>query len=264
MTPIPILLYHSVGHTSAPTYRRWCIDPSLFGEHLSALRSEGYDFLTVSGLVDAVDADALPERPLLVTFDDGRADYVEHAVPQLAAHGVVSTMYVVSSQVGGTSAWLGIPGESDQPMMTWGDMHAAVASGHEVGSHSRTHPQLDVIAHRASVAEITDSRLELEDGLGATVRSFAYPHGHHRQREVDAVRAAGYDSGCAVADRWSWLGQDRYRLSRLIVDGETTADELLVRLSSPPAAPRHRSAVLRCGFRCVRRIRHRSRRVVSW
>ena len=260
MTPIPILLYHSVGHTSSPAYRRWCIDPALFGEHLSALRSSGYDCLTVSGLVDAVEADALPERPLLVTFDDGRADYVEHAVPQLDAHGIASTMYVVSSQVGGTSAWLGIPGESDQPMMTWGDMHAAMASGHEIGSHSRTHPQLDVIAHRASVAEISGSRRELEDGLGAPVRSFAYPHGHHCRREVAAVSAAGYDSGCAVADRWSWLGQDRYRLSRLIVAGGTTADELLVRLASPPEAPRHRSSVLRCGYRYARWLRHRARR----
>jgi peptidoglycan/xylan/chitin deacetylase (PgdA/CDA1 family) len=263
VTPVPILLYHSVGHTSAPAYRRWCIEPSLFGEHLSALRSAGYDCLTVSGLVDAVDAGALPENPLLVTFDDGRADYAEHALPQLENHGVVSTMYVVSSQVGGTSAWLGIPGESDQPMMTWEDMRAAVACGHEIGSHSRTHPQLDVIARCDSHAEITGSRCDLEDGLGAPVRSFAYPHGHHRNREVVAVRDAGYDSACAVADRWSWLGQDRFRLSRLIVDGDTTADELLARLSEPPAGPRHRSRVLKGGFRCVRWMQHRALRSPS-
>jgi hypothetical protein len=77
---------------------------------------------------------------------------------------------------------------------------------------------------------------------------------------VAAVRAAGYDSACAVADRWSWLGQDRYRLSRLIVDGDTTADELLSRLSDVPPAPRDRSAVLRCGYRCARWVRHRVRR----
>ena len=263
MTPIPILLYHSVGHTSSPDYRRWCLDPSLFDEHLAALRSAGYDFLTVSGLVDAVDAGSLPERPLLVTFDDGRADYVEHAMPRLDAYGIASTMYVVSSQVGGTSAWLGIPGESDQPMMTWSDMRDAMAAGHEIGSHSRTHPQLDVIDHHDSVAEITDSRRELEDGLGAPVRTFAYPHGFHRGREVTAVRAAGYDSACAVADRWSWVGQDQFRLSRLIVAGATTADELLVRLTDPPPGPRERSAFLRHGFRCVRWAKHRARREVA-
>ncbi len=258
MTPIPILLYHSVGHTSSAAYQRWCIEPSLFAEHVSALCSVGYDCLTVSGFVDAIGNDTLPPRPLLVTFDDGRADYAEHAVPLLEAKGVVSTMYVVSTQVGGTSAWLGIPGESDQPMMTWSDMHDVIASGHEIGSHSRTHPQLDVIPRSASIAEITDSRRELEDGLGRRVRSFAYPHGHHRDHEVAAVRAAGYDSACAVADRWSWVGQDRYRLSRLIVAGKTTADELLAELETPPLAPRGRSVVLSRGFRYARLLRHRA------
>lgn len=256
--PIPILLYHSVGHTASPAYRRWCIDPSLFDEHLSALRSVGYDCLTVSGLIDAIDAGTMPQRPMLVTFDDGRADYADHAIPSLETHGISSTMYVVSSHVGGTSEWLGIPGESNQPMLTWQDLSDVSAAGHEIGSHSQTHPQLDVIGSARAAAEIVQSRRVLEHGLGTIVRSFAYPHGHHGRREIAAVREAGYDSSCAVADRWSWIGQDRYALSRLIVDGGTSTEDLMARLSATPSVERRHHTLLRCGYRCVRWLRHRA------
>ena len=130
MTPIPILLYHSVGHPLADAYRRWCIEPTLFDEHLAAVSSGGFDILTVSGLFDALDAGALPTKPLVITFDDGRADYVDHALPALDRHRMCSTVYVVSAHVGGTSSWLEIPGESDQPMMGWADLHRAADAGH--------------------------------------------------------------------------------------------------------------------------------------
>lgn len=238
MTPIPILLYHSVGRTTASAYRRWCIDPELFAEHVDALVAQGYDWLTVSGLVDAVEAGALPPRPLVVTFDDGRADFVEHAVPVLARHAVPSTMYVVSGHVGATSSWLGIDGEDDQPMMSWPELGAVVEAGHEVGAHSRTHPELDLLDEDRATAEIAGSRRELEDGLGNAVRSFAYPHGYHSRRTVAATVAAGFDSACAVADRWSWPDEHRFALSRLVVGGDTTTDELLDRLDRPPVRPR--------------------------
>lgn len=257
MTPVPILLYHSVGHPLADAYRHWCIEPPLFADHLAALAAAGYDCLTVSGLLDAIDAGTTPPKPLLVTFDDGRADFADHAMPALDQHGIPATMYVVSSRVGGTSSWLDIPGESEQPMMDWPDLHDVAAAGHELGAHSLTHPELDVLARDAIVDEIHGSRRELADGIGRDIRSFAYPHGYHSAAVLSATRSAGFDSACAVNDRWSWIGEDRFSLSRLVVGGGTTAEDLLDRLARPPATRQRRSRVLRTGWRCVRWVRHR-------
>ena len=258
MTPIPILLYHSVGFTGADAYRRWCVEPALFAEQLDVLRDREYDCMTVSGLVDALDAGDLPARPLVITFDDGRADFVEHAAPALDRRGLPSTMYVVSSQVGGTSSWLGIPGEDDQPMMSWSDLDDIAAAGHEVGAHSLTHPELDVLPRADVVTEIRGSRDQLANGLGCAIRSFAYPHGYHSGAVVEAAEAAGFDSACAVADRWSWVGEHRLTLSRLIVAGGTPPERLLDRLDHPPAAPERKSRVRQAGWRCARWARRRT------
>ncbi len=258
MTPVPILLYHSVGSTESAAYRRWCVEPSLFAEHLDALSDRGYDCITVSGLVDALDAGDLPARPLVITFDDGRADFVEHAAPALDRRGLPATMYVVSSHVGGTSSWLGIPGEDDQPMMSWSDLDDITAAGHEVGAHSLTHPELDVLPRADAITEIVGSRDQLQNGIGRAIRTFAYPHGYYSSAVVEATEAAGFDSACTVADRWSWAGERRLTLSRLIVAGGTSPEKLLERLDHPPGAPERRSRVLEAGWRCARWARRRT------
>jgi peptidoglycan/xylan/chitin deacetylase (PgdA/CDA1 family) len=257
VTPIPILLYHSVSPTAAPGYERWCIAPGRFAAHLDAIVELGFTCLTISGLVDATLADALPPKPLAITFDDGRADFYDHALDSLASRGLPSTMYVVAGHVGGSSDFLGIAGEDDQPMMTWEQLRSASGHGVEIGAHSMTHPQLDIVGRARADDEISRSRTVLEDGLAEPVRSFAYPHGYHTARLTRSVRAAGYDSACAVHDRCSSADDNRFALSRLIVDGDTSTDRLRVLLTGLDVRRRPHRAPLRVGWRLVRRTRQR-------
>jgi peptidoglycan/xylan/chitin deacetylase (PgdA/CDA1 family) len=255
VTPVPILLYHSVGSTRAATYARWCIAPGRFVEHLDALVDAGYTFLTVSQLVDATAAGELPERPMVITFDDGRADVADHALAPMAERGIRSTIYVVSGRVGGTSDWLAIADECDQPMMGWSQIAEAVAAGVEIGAHSVNHVELDTVPRSAAAEEIHRSREQLADGLGDAVRSFAYPHGYYSAGIRQLVHDAGFDSACAVHDRWSSDRDDRFALARLIVDAGTTADELTERLRTPSLRRRHGRTALRVGWRTARRVR---------
>lgn len=249
MTPVPILLYHSVGSTTSPAYARWCVDPGLFGEHLDVLGALGYTPLTVSDFVDARQNDALPARPCLVTFDDGRADFVDGAMPALESRGVPATLYMVSGEVGGASKWLRIPGEQDGPMMSWSDLRAIADAGIEIGAHSETHVELDITRSARLTTEVAASRDRLSEGLGTAIRSFAYPHGYHSPRVIHAVREAGYDSAVAVKDRWSHIGDDRYALARMFVWNSTTPEALESTLSAPP----QRVVCDRVGRRSLRR-----------
>jgi len=129
MNPIPVLLYHSVDERWTPEYRRWCITPGLFAEHLAVIDELGFTCLGVSELIDAVDRAALPPRPIAITFDDGRADFSEYAVPLLAERGLPATIYLVTGCIGGTSSWLPIEAERDQPMMSWADVTALASVG---------------------------------------------------------------------------------------------------------------------------------------
>lgn len=168
----------------------------------------------------------MPGRPVVITFDDGFADFYSAALPVLRQYGFTATLYVATAFVGGSSRWLWREGEDQQPMLTWEQLANISACGIECGAHSERHPQLDLLAPAAAQEEIVGSKRVLEDRLGKAVHSFAYPFGYHTAAVQRQVQAAGYTSACAVAYRMSSRADDPFALGRLIIGGGTSVETL--------------------------------------
>jgi len=257
MTPIPILLYHAIAPQLSAWSKTWSVPPNLFAEHMDAIYKLGYTCLTISALLDAIVAGTLPSRPLAITFDDGRSDFVDGAVDVLARYEMPSTMYVPTAFIGATSRWLEDPYEQQQPMMSWQALRDLPEHLVELGAHSVNHPQLDITRSQRCWTELNDSRRQLADGLQRDVRSLAYPHGYHSASVRRLAREAGFDSAVAVADRWSHAAEDRFAISRFIIRGGTSAEALVARLQDPPKRPGGKRNVVRLGWRCGRRVHGR-------
>jgi peptidoglycan/xylan/chitin deacetylase (PgdA/CDA1 family) len=121
-----------------------------------------------------------------LSFDDGHATWRDVVAPILADLGVPATFFV-------TTGLIGQPGN-----LTWSDVRDLIAAGHNVGSHTITHPRLADCDHGTARREIAESKRELEEELGAEVRDFAAPYGNPdvdvRDGDVHAAREAGYRS----------------------------------------------------------------------
>ena len=251
---IPILLYHSVCDDPAPLLAEWSVTPARFGEHLRALSDVGFETLTVSEHVERLRRGAgLPERLVLVTFDDGFADFAANAAPALDAAGMRSTLYVSTAYLGGPSSWLGPEGE--QPMLGAAavrDLPPAV----EVGAHAHHHVALDALHPVEAAHEVRTSRDLLEGLLGTPVRSFAYPHGYHSRRIQDIVRTAGFESACAVKHAASSTEDDVYGLAWIIVGPDLSGRALLELMTTIDPAPR-REHLRTTAWRWARRARAR-------
>ena len=218
--PIPILLYHAVTDRPSDFIAPYTVSPATFRRHLAAVAATGATTLTVSGMLAALAGGTLPERSVLVTFDDGYLDTLTAAAPALAEHGMTSTVYVTTGVVGGTS-----PG--GDVMLSWPQVGELAALGHEVGAHSHTHPQLDTLSVAAMQREIEGSRARLQAGTGLPVDSFAYPHGYSDARVRRAVRSAGFSSACSVKNALSSPSDPRFTLSRLMLMATTTDEEVV-------------------------------------
>ncbi len=219
---LPILLYHSISAKVAPPFQRWAVHPERFSEQLSFLRTEGYTPLTVSQLVEATTGGRTPlERPVVVTFDDGFADFYTDALPLLKKHDFVATLFLTTDYIGKTSRWLAAEGEGDRPMLSWEQVRELNCCGVECGAHTRSHPQLDTLRNAHAHDEIFGSKRALEDHLGKPALSFAYPHGYYSAVTKKLVRQAGFSSACAVKHAMSSQTDDPFALARIIVEADT-------------------------------------------
>jgi peptidoglycan/xylan/chitin deacetylase (PgdA/CDA1 family) len=123
-------------------------------------------------------------------------------------------------------------------MMSWDQVRALHAAGHEIGSHSLTHPLLPDLSDERVRDEVEVSRHELRSAIRADVPSFCYPNGSYDARTLHAVKAAGYE--CAVTTNWGLnRKQPPFELSRCDMDfvrlqskhGHFSRERLLLRLS---------------------------------
>jgi peptidoglycan/xylan/chitin deacetylase (PgdA/CDA1 family) len=240
--PIPILVYHAITDRPGADLATWSVSPARFREHLECLRDEGCTPLTVSAFVNAAapapapgaGRQALPERPVVVTFDDGYADFAP-AAEDMAERGVAATLYVTTGILDG-SPTVGIP---RAPMLTADQLAPLEALGVEIGAHSHHHHHIDVAPSSVAHDEVWRPKAILEDLLGHSVASFAYPHGSYRAATREEVRAAGYSSACAVRNSFSSVADNPFSLARLTVRDFTTTDTLRgwLRGTGAPLAP---------------------------
>ena len=109
-------------------------------------------------------------------------------------------------------------------MMTWAQLRALSDGGHEIGSHSLSHPLLPGLDAAGIEREVAGSKERLQSALGLRCESFCYPNGDCDRRVVEAVGRAGYRQ--AVVTRWgpNAPGVDRFQLTRCELQGRTSRD----------------------------------------
>ena len=181
------------------------IDPSALDCQLAHLRRRGYAGLTFAESERLRAAGRLPERSVVITFDDGYRSTLE-AADVLDAHGYPGTVFVVTSFVdsGRPLEWPGIAGERLRPgadrelrPLTWADLESMVARGWEVGSHTVTHPLLSALPADRVERELVESRRRIADRLGRC-ETIAYPYGREDGAVARAAADAGYLAACTL------------------------------------------------------------------
>lgn len=226
---VAILLYHGLNDTPSDRLRHWTTPPAEFARHMDALVEENVRCLTITQYVSELRTDVFEKmtgdrKVALVTFDDGWADFAEHATPIMVERDIPSTLYVTTGFVtGGTTEKIVLP---EEPMLSWSQIPELLEQGVEIGAHSHSHPQMDTLLPGRAWDELTRSKAMLEDALGQEVRSFAYPHGYNSTHLRYQAKLAGYDTACAVRDMLSHTNDDLFRIARFTVTKDTTAGDV--------------------------------------
>lgn len=253
--PVPVLMYHAVGHRPAEATYGLSVSPEAFAEQLELLGGGGFTPVTTAQLGDAWRSGGrrpLPRRPVLITFDDGYEGVHRHALPVLAEHGFASTLFVATGWLRGAHD----DGGALDTMLDWDQVRELAAAGTEIGGHSHTHPQMDQLDDDRLHYETARCRDIVADELGTAPVSFAYPYGYSSRRVRRAVRAAGFAQSLAVGNALALPRQGPYAIQRVTVRRSTGIEEF-ERLVEGRSIARNfaKDRALTKGYAVVRRTR---------
>lgn len=220
---IPILLYHFVGRETLErngrSISRFNVTRADFEAQLALLQALGYHTLTLGEVAAALDGTiGLPERPVVITFDDGWREQYTVAFPMLQQYGMRATFFVIPS-------YIGYP-----RFMTWEELKQLRDAGMEIASHGRRHLDLSQASDADAWSEIARSKELIERQLGISVASFAYPYGAFRKEIPTMLERAGYRIAVGVAATPIQRVKARYYLRRIEVRGSDTLQTFLSRL----------------------------------
>jgi peptidoglycan/xylan/chitin deacetylase (PgdA/CDA1 family) len=219
-TLIPILMYHRVAPSGTPGTRPWRLHPDEFEQQLRLMRDRGYQTLTFDQWRIASDRhQPIPARSVMLTFDDGYADFTAYALPLLEKYGFDATMFIVTDLVGKTNRWDERFGETLE-LMDWPTIRQIQSRGIEIGSHSSNHSPLIELSPAELTRDLCRSRMSFHENLSMEVRSVCYPWGLYDTGVSTIAGACGFRYGVTTDDWKASFNDDFLRLPRIEVRGD--------------------------------------------
>ncbi len=182
---LPILMFHHIEDVPADhpdaIYRGLAYSPERFRTLLQYCADTGVEVLTFTQLQQIREGTLpLPERAVILSFDDGYANNYTNAFPLLEEYGFKGNFNIITDKIG----------ESDF-YMSEDQIADLVAAGHQLCSHTQTHPDLTQLSANALRRELGDSRRWLSERYQTPINCLVYPAGEFNDTVVE-VAAADY------------------------------------------------------------------------
>jgi peptidoglycan/xylan/chitin deacetylase (PgdA/CDA1 family) len=205
------------------------VEPGEFAAQMRALKSAGWNAVTLDQVEASWSRGApLPDKPIVLSFDNGYQSQYTQALPVLRRLGWVGDENLQLAGLPPSQGGLG--GE---------EIRGLLAAGWELDTQGYSHADLITLDAPALRYQVAGARSALQQRYHVPVNWFCYPSGHYDRTVIEAVKAAGYTGSTTVVPGWAHPSEDRYRLHRLRVLGGTTATELLGLIAgtrtNPPA-----------------------------
>lgn len=203
---VPVLYYHSVAE---PSNNEVTITPKMLKTQLEYIKEQGYITLTIMQLKDyLLNNSPIPEKSIVITFDDGYMDNYYNAFPILKEFNMKATIFCITSDLDG-SYYL-----SKEALKEMSDY------GIDIESHTVNHPKLDKMTYEEQLSELKESKRTLESITGKTVDSIAYPFGNFNDDSLKAAKSAGYTlaftTNRGLADR----NDNPFKIDRIYVSSK--------------------------------------------
>lgn len=214
---IRILMYHLIDNPRPEDRFGICVSKENFSQQMEYLYQNGYQTIQLQDLVNYIrHQKTIPDKSIIITFDDGYLDNYLHAYPILKKYNFTATFFIVVGYVGkkiiydidkGKVNWV-------RQHMPWSEIEEMGACGMSFGVHGYSHVDLVKLNPEEARRQIRRPKAILEDRLGHEIKHFSYPHGSFNQEVKQLVIESGFTCACTVKYGLNNRKSDLYELRR--------------------------------------------------
>lgn len=229
---IPILMYHKVNPDPRTGGLGLRVPPDKFEWQMKYLKRNGYQTVSLTDVMDHFEhGKHLPDKPIVITFDDGYKDNHDYAYPIMKKYGFTGTVFVVTKAIGNTNFFdVEKKLQPKNKMMDWNEIRAIEAGGFVIGAHTVDHPRLADIPPEVARHQIEESKRVLENGLKKPVEVFAYPYGSYNDTVAEITKQAGFRAAVTTELGLAKIDSDPYKLKRIRITGRYSNEKFIEEL----------------------------------
>lgn len=218
---VPVLNYHQVNDEK---HSALTLHVDQFREQMEYLHNQGYNTITLAQLYDYLEnGTELPNKPIVITFDDGYVDNYKNVLPILKEYNMKATLFMISDAAN-------TPG-----FVSTEQMHQMEAGGFDIQGHTNHHKILTKIDSTELPDALLGGKTSLEGILGEPIEYLAYPGGFNDMLVQYVTKQSGYKMAFTVQPGTVQPGDNLYALNRLaIFQGDTPYLSFWLRLHCAP------------------------------
>lgn len=191
---VPVIMYHDVIEKRDRNAVWFDCTTDEFKVQMETIKSQGFTPISLDDLHKHLTAGTpIPEKSIVITFDDNYQGYYDRAYPILKSYGFPSAMFVHTGFVGNK--------EGLHPKMDWDTLKLLVQDPLvTIGCHTITHPKLADLDYATQEKELTESKSTLETQLGKKIDYLAYPEGSNNHTTQEISKTAGYTMAFSIVN----------------------------------------------------------------
>ena len=218
---VPVLNYHQVNDEK---HSALTLHVDQFREQMEYIHNQGYNTITLAQLYDYLEnGTELPNKPIVITFDDGYVDNYKNVLPILKEYNMKATLFMISDAAN-------TPG-----FVSTEQMHQMEAGGFDIQGHTNQHKILTKIDPTELPDALLGGKTSLEGILGEPIEYLAYPGGFNDMLVQYVTKQSGYKMAFTVQPGTVQPGDNLYALNRLaIFQGDTPYLSFWLRLHCAP------------------------------
>lgn len=220
---VPVLMYHSVSNDKASgKLTNLRITRDSFLEQMDYLKKNNFTTLTIDQLRDfLINNKQIPEKSVILTFDDGYEDNYTNVYPILKQYGFKATIFIETNNI-----------DVDKSMLTSAQLIELQQNNIDIESETTQDTTLGTLSSADQLKSLQSSKQFLEKLLNKTVNYVSYPFGSYDKDTLSAANSAGYVLGLSRDGKWTYKTDGNYKLSRVYIGPKHTIDDFTERVNN--------------------------------